>query len=269
MEFISYAQLAKDVEDFCKRLPKPALIVGIPRSGMIPATMMAKYWNVPLRSTDDEDLRVDLFGNTYIVDDSMLRGQTMKELMNTIGDKVKYLFIYGSELKKEEGLGDYTGYRKIIGERVFQWNLWQHKEMLIQSCIDIDGVLCRPPTPKENDDGPLYENFLAETEPWFRPTEKIGALVTARLIKYKEQTVDWLHKHNIKFKHLVMLNMKSKAERLSYANVHSRYKADIYKATKARLFIEDEPNQAKNINQITGKPVLCVSNWTLYNEVKK
>ena len=46
-----------------------------------------------------------------------------------------------------------------------------HHSFLNDSCLDIDGVLCRDPSPEENDDGPRYEKFLTETNPLVIPTD--------------------------------------------------------------------------------------------------
>lgn len=274
MEFISYAQLAKDLESFCKILKRPDLVVGIPKSGMLVATMMAKYWNTEVCRIESDDFYITGYNCKliYVVDDSMLAGQTMKYVMENIGEdkRVKYLVMYDSDKTHMEGMAPYESFRKIIGCRVFQWNLWNHKELLALSCMDMDGVLCRPPTERENDDGPLYKKFLVETEPWFIPQHPVGAIVTARLSKYNQQTIDWLNKHSIKYNNLVMLNMESKAERLSYINIHSDFKSTIYhKLSNYSIFIEDEPHQAYRINMLIGRPVICVSNWVLYNKVIK
>ena len=276
MEFISYAQLAKDVDTFCKQLPKPDLIVGIPRSGMLPATMMAKYWDVPLTTSKSDDYESKVYENVdsklmisiYVVDDSMLCGQTMLDMMKYSREdkRIKYLVIYDSaDYHHRDGMLPYTSFRAIKGGRVFQWNLWNHKEVLASCCMDIDGVLCRPPTEEENDDGPLYKKFLGETEQWYKPQHQVGVLVTARIGKYQKDTIEWLNRNDIKFDNLAMLNMKSKVERLSYQNVHAKFKARVYAKTHTLLFIEDDPGQAYAINQLTNRPVLCVSNWKLYN----
>lgn len=71
--------------------------------------------------------------------------------------------------------------------RVFEWNVLHHP-VLNDACVDIDGVLCRDPTPAENDDGRKYREFLSTVEPTIVPGQRIGHLVTSRLEQYRPKT---------------------------------------------------------------------------------
>jgi hypoxanthine phosphoribosyltransferase len=48
MDFISYNQLVKDVRAFCGQLPKVDCVIGVPRSGMLVASLIALNLNIPL-----------------------------------------------------------------------------------------------------------------------------------------------------------------------------------------------------------------------------
>src|SRR3990167_9606945 len=51
MNFVSYRELIQDTDNLCSRNPQwrhLAGVVGIPRSGMIPATQIAMRYNLPL-----------------------------------------------------------------------------------------------------------------------------------------------------------------------------------------------------------------------------
>jgi orotate phosphoribosyltransferase len=140
--------------------------------------------------------------------------------------------------------------------RIFEWNLMNHPHIQ-RSCLDIDGVLCRDPRPEEDDDGSNYERFLATVEPLIVPTVEIGWLVTCRLEKYRDLTADWLAKHGIRYKNLVMMNYSTKAERMA-AGRHADFKAKIYTDTEAVLFVESSCRQAAEISKRTGKYVFCM-----------
>ena len=47
-------------------------------------------------------------------------------------------------------------------------------------------------------------------------------------------------------------------------NLHSIFKANYYKNSDKLLFVESEQRQAIEINNLTGKPVYCLENNTLY-----
>jgi uncharacterized HAD superfamily protein len=132
-----------------------------------------------------------------------------------------------------------------------------HHNLLEKCCVDIDGVLCKDPTEEENDDGDRYEQFLCEAKTLFIPSKTIGYLVTNRLEKYRRQTETWLAKNNVKYNHLIMLDLPSKEARLK-ANNHGGFKASVYLKYDCSLFIESSEWQARQIANISNKPVYCV-----------
>ena len=270
--FVSYEQLVKDVTDWATKLPKFDMVVGIPRSGMLPATILALYWNVPLASLDDY-LKGKTMGagnrlknlpitNVLVVDDSMFRGtsiQQAKELLKDKKHKISYASVY---IAKKEITPDYY-YKLIPQTRAFQWNIMAHKELLEISCWDIDGCLCVKPTPEQNDDGDKYREFILNTPPKYVPQHPIRCIITSRLEKFRKETEEWLKKHNIQYERLVMLNYPTGEirRRLGHHGVH---KAEVYQRIKSILFIEDEPWQAQQIALKSGKACLCVGDWKLY-----
>jgi orotate phosphoribosyltransferase len=132
-----------------------------------------------------------------------------------------------------------------------------HCWILEHSCVDIDGVLCRDPTEEENDDGPMYEDFLVNAEPLLIPSAPVGWLVTCRLEKYRDLTEQWLANHGVIYRELIMMDLPSKAARIA-AGSHARFKAEVYANTNAKLFIESSAWQAYEIANRTGKPVFCL-----------
>ena len=150
----------------------------------------------------------------------------------------------------------------FLPPRVFEWNIYHHSVMS-RSCVDIDGVLCLDPTPEQNDDGPQYIDFLLNAQALNIPSAKIHSLVTNRLEKYRKETETWLNKYNIEYDHLIMLNVASKEER-QRLNSYVTHKANYYRTSGLDFFIESEVAQASSIAQLTGKPVFCVDNNTIY-----
>jgi len=258
------------------RLPRDIdLVVGVPRSGILAATLVSLAANIPMTDLDSFlagkiytsgvtkrraalDRRANEMRRILVLDDSIHGGAAMSEARNRIaaaGIQGDFIFaaVFGLQPLHQE--------TDIVLEvvphpRMFQWN-FMHHIFLEQSCVDIDGVLCLDPTEAENDDGPAYEKFLAEARPLHGPTRKIGWLVTSRLEKYRELTEAWLDKHDIRYDHLIMLDLPSKAER-QRLGVHGGFKADFYRKSDAILFIESEHEQALKIAKLSGKPVLCV-----------
>ena len=283
MKFVTVKELNKDIIDNLYKIPtKVDVIVGIPRSGMLVATLIALYMNKPLVDIDSFiNHKIFTVGNTkntqdcvnsyedikkvLIVEDSSYSGRSIMEakekLKNTKEIEKIYYATYVTSTTKE--LVDI--FCEVIDEeRVFEWNFMHHNK-LINACVDIDGVLCIDPTKTENDDGIKYKNFLLNAKPKYIPTRKVGYLVTSRLEKYRKETEEWLKRNNIEYKELFMMNLDSAKERQKLGN-HAEFKANIYKKIKdANWFIESESNQAKEINRLTGKNVFCVENESFYN----
>lgn len=271
MKFVSYSQLARDVIAWAQELDQDYdAVVGVPRSGMLVANILALHWNIKL--ADLESFVAGGFFNgghrdqvkevkkVLVVDDSILSGKSIsraKRLCRGLPFKMDFGAPYIKNNMKA-----WKHYKVVPMPRVFEWNVFNHY-WLRRACVDIDGVLCRDPTQKENDDGVGYRNFLISAPPRYLPRVEILALVTNRLEKYRDLTEAWLEKHNVKYQELHMLDCPSKAERIK-RGVHMSHKANIYANEKYSLFIESSDRQAKGIAGLTGKPVLCTDTMVLH-----
>jgi uncharacterized HAD superfamily protein len=162
----------------------------------------------------------------------------------------------------EKGVEVDLFFREMPHPRIFEWNAFHHPQ-IANSCFDLDGILCVDPTSHDNDDGPRYLEFLRTARPFIIPTQRIGHIVSARLEKYRAQTEQWLADHNISYGQLHLIDLPSAAERQRLGN-HASHKAKIYKDTNAILFYESDLKQAREIAQLSGKPVLCIADMALY-----
>lgn len=252
------------------------LIVGVPRSGMLPANLIALYLSKPF--TDIHSFRnghiykagergqfIDVveFKKILIVDDSIASGSAMikaKELVKEVGNDFDISFCAVYVVPGKEKMVDYY-FESVSLPRYFQWNILNHT-VLEKSCFDIDGVLCVDPTSEQNDDGPKYRDFILNAEPLYIPKAKIGVLVTSRLEKYRPETEEWMRKNNVKYDKLVMLDLPDMKARQK-ANNHGAHKANTYKNSAYSLFFESSLSQALEINRITGKPVFCTENFEM------
>ena len=252
------------------------LIVGVPRSGMLPANLLALYLNKPYTDLHSfmnghiykagargQFFDVSAYKKILVVDDSVASGSALKECKENLKDlegkfDIKYCAVY--VVPGKEKTVDY--YFESVGlPRYFQWNILNHTT-LEKACFDIDGVLCADPLPEQNDDGEKYIDFILNAPPLFIPGAKIGTIVTSRLEKYRKETETWLKKYNIKYNDLVMLDLPDMAAR-QRANNHGTHKANAFKSGPYVLFVESEMAQALEINRLTGKPVLCTENFEM------
>ena len=145
--------------------------------------------------------------------------------------------------------------------RVFEWNVLHHP-MLKTWCVAIEGVLCREPTPEEDDDGEDYREYVSGVEPDILPNQRIGWIVTHRSEEYRNETERWLADHGVEYDTLVMRD-RPNGERGAEPRTDAEYKAEIYGSTDAGLFIENERDTAAEICRLTSKPVFSVRTFEM------
>jgi uncharacterized HAD superfamily protein len=252
------------------------LIVGVPRSGMLPANLLALYLNLPYTDIHSfmngfiykSGARKQFFSEKdykkiLVVDDSIASGSAIKECKKDLAHlestfDIKYCAIYYTPEKGN--LADYA-LEAVSTPRYFQWNIFNHTS-LEKACFDIDGVLCVDPSDEQNDDGTLYKSFLLDASPLFIPGSKIGTIVTSRLEKYRKETETWLNRNGVHYDKLVMLDLPDMKARQK-ANNHAGHKAKEYQSINYDLFVESDLVQAIEINRITKKPVFCTENFEM------
>ena len=247
------------------------VVVHIPRSGTIPASLIATYLCRPLASVEEyarklvgcrksETKKQD---RVLLVDDSVRTGQQMVKAIDRIraerpDTQIATLSVYLSN--------DLRGQRRVVtpdislhehgdGFYMFPWFMWKTPR-LEHVAVDMDGVLCRDATKAEDDDGPAYAQFLRRAEPKFRPLDfKVGWIVTGRLERYRAETEDWLGARGINFGRLIMGPWKMKDERRGKA---ASWKGEVYRDLPAKLFIESSEREAQTIAAVSGKTVFSV-----------
>jgi len=281
MNFCTVADMQRDIVSNRHRFPRDIdAVIGIPRSGMLAASMIALALNKPLgdldgflegrmlssgstRRTADLERGIDGFRHVLIVDDSSRTGAAMIEARGkaaALSPRLRMTFavIYGAPDMPD--VVDIS-LRTVPEPRVFEWNVMHHP-VLAEACLDIDGVLCLDPDAAQNDDGAAYIAFMNDAPPLHLPTRRIGALVTSRLEKYRPHTEAWLARHGVDYDRLVMLDLPD-AETRRRLGAHGRFKGEYYRDCRASLFIESEYAQARQIAAISGKPVLSLEGLTM------
>ncbi len=259
-------QLPSDIE----------LVVGIPRSGMLAANLLAAHQNLPFtdlqgflsgrcfsvgatkRGNMDTSRFLEKPRSVLVLDDSCLTGSEIRRARQAISDaRLAHHVRFGAVYMNPGQEAEVDLYRYVLpSPRIFEWNL-VHSALAAQGCWDIDGVLCRDPTSKENDDGPRYIDFILNVPALLRPSFPLSWIVTSRLEKYRSHTEGWLAKNGIEYKNLVMLDLPDKESRMA-AGCHASFKASVYKDVAAPVFIESSSRQAREIAHLSGKHVICM-----------
>lgn len=275
MQLQTYADLQRDISQNLWKIPSDIdLVVGIPRSGMLVASLVALARNLPLvdlegfiagrvfesgttrrRTTDPATIR-----RALVVDDSSRTGEAIVRATESLRAASRNLpptttcVVYGT--RQTTAHVDITMV-EINKPRIFEWNVLHHPTILANACIDIDGVLCHDPSRQDNDDGARYRGFIATARPLHIPSHRVHALVTSRLEKYRRETEEWLEAQGVVYDRLIMLDLATAEERRRQG-AHASHKAAYYRSSSATLFIESELPQAEQIARMSGKPVLSL-----------
>lgn len=277
INFRSVDDMNKLIKAKLHTIPNVDCIIGVPRSGMLPATLIALYLGKPLISIEQLGSQSNQFTNrislnnlvikkALVVDDSCFSGNAMNKVREYLKPYNNIQFIYSAIYVTSASINKIDLYFDIVEQwRVWEWNIMDHL-ILESSCVDLDGILCVDPTYEQNDDGDIYLDFLCNATPKFIPTHKIKAIVTCRLEKYRMETELWLKKHNVKYNKLYMMNLPTMFDRQRLGH-YGEYKGRVYNQTGASLFIESNPKEAEEINLFTGKPVYCLNNGKFYKEI--
>lgn len=270
----SHADMAQAIAANLHRIDRSKfdVVVGIPRSGMLPATIIATSLQLPLADVVGYGKGI-VHGpsgkamapgrKVLLVDDTVNKGRAMARAVSLLpkGTKITRLCVYGPYQVDDPSAIVDIAFEECRGPRAFAWNIWKHRR-LPRWGFDMDGVLCRDNEKTENDDGPRYARFIAGAEPLYLPQRPIGHIVTCRLERYRSETESWLRRHGVTFGQLHMMPYASKAERMAAGN-RGGWKAGIVKQLGVEMFVESSPRQAAIIARETGLPVFCTGTQAL------
>ena len=258
------------------------LVVGIPRSGMIPALMLAELLNKRCADLDTfiegrcmsygtrgGMMRHGKENKVFVIDDCVCSGKSINKVREQLLPMVgEYDFVYGcvyAESPKAEEHVDVYFEDISQSDKVYmkEWNILHlFKNRTKASMWDIDGLLCKDPP--SDQDIVVYESYLPNAIPMIIPTNRVGALVTYRLEKYRGVTEEWLKKQGVEYGELMMFNAPDRDTRNGTIS-SAKYKANLYRnASWAQMFVESDRKQAEKIFQISGKPVFCYENGKMY-----
>jgi adenine/guanine phosphoribosyltransferase-like PRPP-binding protein len=269
--FVSVEDLMLWTENFIKTIPSSSfdVIVGIPRSGLLVANIIALKLGKPL-TTPEHFIKQEVwksklmpdksFKNVLLVDDSVTSGVTLQSHLKNLqslgnGFNIKTAAIITTEIAKAK----VDFYYKILEHpRVFEWNLLHSKKG--KTASDLDGVICENCPPYVDADEEKYLSWLRNAKPYLIPNFELDAIVSSRLNKYRSITEEWLAKHGVKYSKLFLWDLPSKSER---KGKHAQNKVEILLKIKPNSFWESSEWEAREIFRKTRIPTLCIDEMIL------
>lgn len=291
--YLTVNDLANDAFKLSSMLPADVgAIVGVARSGITPANICSTMLHRPLlavRQTKNDVIEVgngwrmgidkhigfDRTKKVAVIDDTCMTGNSFRAidpLLRKHFDDYVTASVYVNPLatKKPD-----IWVHELSWPHILEWNLFN--SVLSPNCAtDFDGVLCHDCAGWQDDDGPNYRSFINNAIPkYLSRRTPIPLIVTARIEKYRDLTVDWLKRHGVAYHRLVMhpaatLNERRKDDVAAWkARIFDDWASKHQARPKPSMFIESEPAQAERIHQITGRLVTCPSNAKVYGNPKK
>lgn len=265
-KIITTEELVADIYKLALQLPPDITrVLGVSRSGLFPASLLAMHLHAELGAIDGGNV-IDVGhgwrrretqtrpGRTLVIDDSTATGRSARQVAG-LGDL--FAVIYANP--KSPITPDYYA-RQLELPHYFEWNLFNSH---YRAAYDFDGVLCQDVTAEDETRGD-YLDIISKRPPLYLPRRRpIELIVTARLDKYRQVTLDWLRRHNVRVKRLVMWDRPG-SERNKRKAI-SDFKARAFSETNLQLFIESDPTQAREIAEQSRRPVVCTTTKEVFN----
>ena len=259
------------------RALEPDAIVGIPRAGMVPATILASMLSLPLadlwsfcdrRALRAGDVRAKIRARceakrVLLVDDASGYGRTMRAAVDACtAARTDVTVLPCAVYVDPESVPRFAlAMEPLAKPRLFEW-MWWRSGKLAHCCVDIDGVICADPTRDQKRDPDAYREFIASTPLLYRPAKTVGAFVTGRSSNYRAETEAYFERHGISYGALAM---REGGRLTRTVEAHAEHKAAFYGQSDAVLFIESDERQAEMIARLARKPALCIQTgkvWT-------
>jgi len=275
--FVSTDQLWADVKLLISRLPPDVTrIVGVARSGVNIASMVAMFLHVPfsiVRQSDGDLIDAGsgwrlwqgapkAEGRTVVVDDTCMTGNSLKAVLPIVQQHFRHVqtaTVYVNPLSAQKP-NYYV--KSLPWPHVLEWNMFN--SVNTASCaFDFDGILCHDCPSHEDDDGPRYLNWLRSVKPlYYVRRTSIPLIITARLEKYREPTLEWLERHGMRVDELIMGPWETRRERLeadiaAWKAGHAKTWFSRPDRLKPKMLIESNSSLAKTIAELAGGIVVC------------
>lgn len=268
INYKSYSDLVRDIKENISKINNDyELVVGIPRSGMIPAYIISSILNIDcidldsfienkkLQKGETRKTRFDIekahnAKKVLLVDDSLYSGNSIKNVLNKIPKelktKINVCIIYSSS-KKNQYIDNYLVF--LEAPKIFEWNIFNNSLICI-SFIDIKcflGFKNHAVTAKDfiGNKTVISTNYMVDT-------------IVNHLLSESE-AIDWLNSNNIKYKNLITL------EKGHNKDVQIKNISNVFKNSEAKLYMVAQLNDAMQINSISAKSVYCVSENKIIN----
>lgn len=261
-EYVPTTRLVSDAIRLAALLPLDcAGIVGVPRSGMLPASVIATHLHLPLLELAENGPRELIAGSRgptlmrragklVVIDDTVYGGNSMKRARNLMGmTQAVYAAVY---VRPESAHSVDLFARNLPSPHILEWNLANagptrgHAANAVYGtglAFDVDGILIHD----ADSGGKIGAPYLV---PRAHP---VRLIVTGRQEYHREETANMLRSLGVQWDRLEMLPDDAPFTWEEAA----KHKAKHYAGSGCGFFVESDPMQAEIIQRLSGKPVIC------------
>lgn len=258
-------------------------VVGVPRSGMLPAAAIATHLHLPLYELNGSIRQIGAGGRArkipsrsagqlLVVDDTVYSGGAMKAARKRVQDAPA---IFAAVYVRPEAAGVVDVFGEFLpSPHLLEWNFFNSGPFTGRAAdprlrggvaVDFDGVLCADPPMDDSDTDPgrtAYGDWLTNAPPLHIPRHSpVKLIVTYRLERWRAATEAWLQRWGIRWERLEMWPGDSVASRDWNAAAH---KGRLFRESGCAMFIESDARQAADIFQVAKKPVLSLANGRIH-----
>jgi uncharacterized HAD superfamily protein len=260
-DFITLKEQIESTYRLVNMLPRDVdCVVGIPRAGLITATIVATRLGKKLttpelfmqgRTLKDEPIVLEK-NKVLLIDDGAGRGVTMKKAKDKLQNFNPRLdIVCGVSHVYPKAASIVTAGTNLIREVWLESELNENPDSGVGS--DLDGVLCFDFAEGTLPSVEAYQNLEAK----FIPLYVLDFIATGRHERFRKVTEEWLAKQGIKYKQLIM---RTEAE----GNDNIMVKIKAIESIRPRVYFESHTVEAERIYKETLCPVLCFQTMTLY-----
>lgn len=262
--WIRTTDLVRDATLLSSRIPHDVVgVIGVARSGMLPASVIATLHHLPLWSLDQESGELVHAGHGWrlrgsdrplgkmlLVDDSTGSGRSLRMSREALADRGITDYLTAVIYRNPES-AERTDFHAVVLTlpHFLEWN-FTNSIITTASAFDMDGIICHDGESGGEPGTPLY---LPRREPVH--------IITGRREHGRKATLRWLERWGVE---VASLTMKPMDDERSFAE----YKAEAVAAFAAAAFtthrpggapafFESCPHQARQIASISGVMTVC------------
>jgi len=268
LSIVTFDDLVACTNQWVRSFPETYdLIVGIPRSGLLVANIIASKLGKPLTTLDrlaensvwmtQRSLHENAgFKKILLVDDRVSEGRELRRMLAVLQQHGDFQISKASLFVTAEAANLVDLYYKIIPDPVlFEWNIMHAKKGALAA--ELDGVICHDPPKGLDADEAAYIEWMRSAKPYLVPLYEIDAIISSRLERYRTVTQEWLARHRVLYKKLFLWNDRQ--------GQLAKYRVECLLKIKPDVYWASNVHEAKRMSDLTRIPTLCVDPMILFS----